>query len=919
MLTSRYAMWMALGPGADLLLQRRLPPDPRASSTPGRSASRPSEVWAEIWPDIGPRIEHVLTHRRGHLGRRPAAVPRAQRLSARRPTTPSPTARSPTTTARSPACSASSPRRPSASSASGGWARCATWRPRSAGDEHARTSCSAPSRAPARTQPADLPFTLTYLFDDERHGRLAWPRSRDRGRPPGGARHDRRHADRALAARRARWRPATPLIDRSRRHASADLPTGAWDQPPDQALIVPLAQQGQDSSRPASSVVGLNPYRAARRRAIAASSTCSPARSPPALANAPRLRGGAPARRGAGRARPRQDRLLLQRQPRVPHAADADARPARGRAGRARGCDRARRSAQVELAHRNGAAPAEARQHACSTSRASRPAASQARFEPTDLAAFTAELASPASARRSSGPACASRVDCRAAARAGLRRPRHVGEDRPQPALQRLQVHLRGRDRASTSATVGRRQLRRADGARHRHRHPAARAAAPVRALPPRRGRPGPHATRAPASASRWCRSWSSCTAATIAVGERSSGAGTDLHRVAIPFGTAHLPADRIARQPRRPAGAHAGPRPSSRRRCAGCRTAAGDRRSRPIAAARSTAPGRPRRRPAAHPAGRRQRRHARLRAAPAGARRATRSRPSPTARRRSTPRARRAARPGPHRRHDAAARRLRPAARAPRRPGAGRHARSSCCRRAPARRPASRGSTPAPTTIWSSRSPRASCWRACRANLEMARMRRETEAEAAGAQRQTRRAGAAEVDERLKAEEALRQAQKMEAVGQLTGGVAHDFNNLLTVIIGGLDTHPAQRAGGRRAAAPGRSTWRCRAPQRAASLTARLLAFSRRQPLEPKPLDLNALVRDMTELLHRTLGETIELEGVLAPAALAGRGRPEPARERDPQPGGQRARRHAGRRQADHRDRQHRRSTRPTPPPTPR
>ena len=114
-------------------------------------------------------------------------------------------------------------------------------------------------------------------------------------------------------------------------------------------------------------------------------------------------------------------------------------------------------------------------------------------------------------------------------------------------------------------------------------------------------------------------------------------------------------------------------------------------------------------------------------------------------------------------------------------------------------------------------------------------------------------------------AQQALFQSQKMEAVGQLTGGVAHDFNNLLTVIIGGLDT--LKRSG------PGEAVRRTRAldmalhaAERAASLTSRLLAFSRRQPLQPTPTDLNILVRNMTELLHRTLGEAVELEGVLAP-----------------------------------------------------
>jgi len=127
----------------------------------------------------------------------------------------------------------------------------------------------------------------------------------------------------------------------------------------------------------------------------------------------------------------------------------------------------------------------------------------------------------------------------------------------------------------------------------------------------------------------------------------------------------------------------------------------------------------------------------------------------------------------------------------------------------------------------------------------------------------------ATEVRERLKAEEALRQAQKMEAVGQLTGGVAHDFNNLLTIIIGGLNT--IQRVGVQDNTRLTRAVeLAMQGAQRAATLTARLLAFSRRQPLEPKPLDLNVVVRDSTELLHRTLGETIELEGVLAPRLWA-------------------------------------------------
>jgi PAS domain S-box-containing protein len=111
---------------------------------------------------------------------------------------------------------------------------------------------------------------------------------------------------------------------------------------------------------------------------------------------------------------------------------------------------------------------------------------------------------------------------------------------------------------------------------------------------------------------------------------------------------------------------------------------------------------------------------------------------------------------------------------------------------------------------------------------------------------------------------EALRQSQKMEAVGQLTGGVAHDFNNLLQVIMANLELirrllGPDEARALRAVAAAMNGT------KGAAALTQRLLAFARRQPLDPKPINLNVLVNGMSELLHRTLGETIDIETVLA------------------------------------------------------
>jgi signal transduction histidine kinase len=122
-----------------------------------------------------------------------------------------------------------------------------------------------------------------------------------------------------------------------------------------------------------------------------------------------------------------------------------------------------------------------------------------------------------------------------------------------------------------------------------------------------------------------------------------------------------------------------------------------------------------------------------------------------------------------------------------------------------------------------------------------------------------------AEIEEREKVQEALRQAQKMEAVGQLTGGVAHDFNNLLQVITGSLELL-RQRAGDGRNDIRRLADGAMRGADRAAALTQRLLAFSRRQPLVPQPLDVNKLVAGMSDLLHRTIGETIRIETVLAP-----------------------------------------------------
>ena len=120
-------------------------------------------------------------------------------------------------------------------------------------------------------------------------------------------------------------------------------------------------------------------------------------------------------------------------------------------------------------------------------------------------------------------------------------------------------------------------------------------------------------------------------------------------------------------------------------------------------------------------------------------------------------------------------------------------------------------------------------------------------------------------VQERMKTEEALRQAQKMEAVGQLTGGIAHDFNNLLSGITGSLELLRTRVAQGRTGELERYIVAAQGASQRAAALTHRLLAFSRRQALDPRPTNINRLVAGMEDLIRRTMGPAVEVEVVAA------------------------------------------------------
>jgi signal transduction histidine kinase len=119
------------------------------------------------------------------------------------------------------------------------------------------------------------------------------------------------------------------------------------------------------------------------------------------------------------------------------------------------------------------------------------------------------------------------------------------------------------------------------------------------------------------------------------------------------------------------------------------------------------------------------------------------------------------------------------------------------------------------------------------------------------------------EMADRERAEAALRQAQRIEAVGQLTGGVAHDFNNLLTVIIGNVDL--LQTAGSQDERSRYRLAATRAAAEKGATLTSHLLAFARRQPLLPRAVDLNGVVDAMRDLLQSALGRRVQMEFHLA------------------------------------------------------
>jgi nitrogen-specific signal transduction histidine kinase len=131
------------------------------------------------------------------------------------------------------------------------------------------------------------------------------------------------------------------------------------------------------------------------------------------------------------------------------------------------------------------------------------------------------------------------------------------------------------------------------------------------------------------------------------------------------------------------------------------------------------------------------------------------------------------------------------------------------------------------------------------------------------------------QIAQREELESQLRQAQKMEAIGQLTGGIAHDFNNMLGVVMGSLDLMNRRIKNSDFASIGRYMESATQATTRAASLTHRLLAFARQQPLEPKAIDVNSLITGMSDLMRSTLGEQVQIETVMAAAVWTAKADP--------------------------------------------
>ncbi len=448
------------------------------------------EHWAETWDVLGPLLAGVraTASRTRH---RTTPFCSTGTVSSRTSTSTSPTTRSGVRTAsiNGVLCICQRDHRTGAGrapAAGPGRARCRNWPSRAA----VRNSAGPWPDVLDRHRP-DVPFGLLYLYDADGHLRPAG------GQPA---------------------RPSSPASKPPLAWSSSPRPApSTWSAPPTCSGTYRrrrrarrwCCRSARPTSRPGRWCSGLarrlpldrrlpHLLRAGRRADL-------PAVGKQRAYEQERARG-----RRAGRPGPGQDQFLRQREPRVPHPTDPGARPAGGDARRPRAAAAVHRAADQHAPQRDAAA--EAGQHRARLLAAGvGPAGRVLRADRPGRLHHPAGQHLPLG-RRARRAAAGGRLP--AAARAGLRRPGDVGEDRPQPALQRREVHLRRRD---PGAGAGRRRGRPAGGHRHRRGHRAGGTAARLRTFPPGVRGAAAHATRAPGSGWRWSANWSRCTAARSA------------------------------------------------------------------------------------------------------------------------------------------------------------------------------------------------------------------------------------------------------------------------------------------------------------------------------------------------------------------------------------------------------------------
>ena len=368
-------------------------------------------------------------------------------------------------------------------------------------------ACEAFARTLGAGQP-DVPFAVLYLLEDDgATARLVGTAgiAVDDPRIPASVARDAADDPWAIAAARHRGAPVV-IEDAAARFGV--LPGGVWPEPARQAVALPIARAGQNAGLAGVMVVGVNPRRALDD-AYRGFLDLAAGHLATVIANA---RAYQEERRRA-EALAELDRAKTTFFSNISHEFRTPLTLLLGPLEEALAAA-ALPPAQVErltVAHRNGLRLLKLVNSLLDFSRIEAGRV-QARFAPVDLATLTAELAS---VFRSATERAGLRLDIdrRTAARAGVRRSRHVGDGGAQPPLQRVQVHLRRRDRGRGAPERGWHR-RRARSARHRHRHPRRTSCVACSSAftASRARRAGP--TKAPVSDSPWCRNWCGCTAA---------------------------------------------------------------------------------------------------------------------------------------------------------------------------------------------------------------------------------------------------------------------------------------------------------------------------------------------------------------------------------------------------------------------